>query len=143
MKKCVLLILILFMTGCNTKELICTKIDKSSSDITIKEEIVIKYNKKVETFYFKSNVEAGSIYKKYMKELKNSMIDKYILNIELEGIEKKANINKQNIVIEISGNIKKMDMNTKNALDIFSVDNSIGDIKKELKNRNYVCHKKA
>jgi len=139
MKKGIFIIILWFITGCSNQEIKCTRVDNSSNDLEIKEELIIKYKKEIVSFDFESNIKAGVIYKKYMKELESNMIVKYITNMEANGIEKHSIIKGQKINIKIKGKAEKMDDNSKNTFNIFRINSSIKEIKKELKINNYSC----
>lgn len=141
MKKALLIIgLIFFMTGCTTKTLTCTKEDNSVKDMKThqKAEVTFSSNKVVK-LYSEATVEVSGIYKNYVNQLEQSLLQSFTSLKDKKGVTVVSDKKEDRIVVKATIDINKLDKETKKTFNLVDTKQDYEQTKKELKDQGYTC----
>ena len=134
----VLLLVMVSLTGCSSKTLICTKVSDESI-YNLKEKITTKYG-----MFGVKNININM----EMALKDNSFINADVLEKTLDETYKelkengaKVNISSKDnkVIVDINVDLKKIESDELKEIDLYDVDESYEDAKKSFKKLGYTC----
>ena len=129
---------VFILTGCNNKQLSCTKKENIESGTATEKQIITFENNKINSYSAEMAIKLNDDYKDYADMLLDNLATPFKKYQNKDGV--KYNISKKDNIISITfnGDYTKMDDNTKDSLGI-SEKASFDKIKTSLEKDGYTC----
>lgn len=129
---------ILFLTGCGTQTLTCTKHEDTEAGKASEKQVITFNNDKIKLYTAEMKINLNNDYKEYSKALLKSIQDPFEEYKNADGVKYTTSEKNGNILFSVSGDYTKMDDEAKKS---FGIDKnlSFNDIKENLENDGYTC----
>lgn len=138
-KNIIILLLLVFITGCKNKQLSCS-MEKIVSENVVSYEVNANFDKnRINNMHFKMQTTVADKYIDYAHILEQEILDNYQDFQNKEGIKINTSRNNNNVILDIDIDFSIFNEELKKDLGINS-DSNYKDAKKSLESSGYICN---
>lgn len=131
---------LLFLTGCGSKTLKCSRDNSYSDDMKMYQNLNVTFNgDSVSKLSMDMDIQLSEDYLEFKDSLIESIESEFSTFVNEKGLSYSTSVRDDGFVFKLKVNFNRLSAEAKNELDIIDSENSYDSIKNELEETGYTC----